>query len=174
MSTMSPRVRVLVITGSMGAGKTTVLGEASDLLAASNVAHAAIDLDGLGVCHLPDAPTADLALANLAAVWRNYAAAGAGRLLIAEALESEAARERLRAAIPDADVVVCRLRVPLAVMQARVRVREAGLWQQRYVDRVAALEARLDAAGVEDFSIQAGDRGVTDVAREMLERTGWL
>jgi adenylate kinase len=29
---MAARVRVMVITGSMGAGKTTVLGEASDLL----------------------------------------------------------------------------------------------------------------------------------------------
>jgi len=40
-------VKVLVITGSMGAGKTTVLGEASDLLAVSQVAYAVIDLDGV-------------------------------------------------------------------------------------------------------------------------------
>src|SRR5690349_23304571 len=40
---------VLVISGSMGAGKTTVLGEASDLLAASGIEHAAIDLDTLSI-----------------------------------------------------------------------------------------------------------------------------
>lgn len=38
-------VKVLVISGSMGSGKTTVLGEASDILTASNIAHVALDLD---------------------------------------------------------------------------------------------------------------------------------
>ena len=46
--------RVLVISGSMGAGKTTVMGEASDILSARGVAHAAFDLDALGIVLLPD------------------------------------------------------------------------------------------------------------------------
>jgi len=37
----------------MGAGKTAVLGEASDILAQRQIIHAAIDLDALGVAHLP-------------------------------------------------------------------------------------------------------------------------
>ena len=44
---------LLIITGSMGAGKTSVLGESSDILAQRNIAHAAIDLDALGLAHLP-------------------------------------------------------------------------------------------------------------------------
>ena len=36
---------MLIIRGSMGAGKTSVLGEASDLLALRHITHAAIDLD---------------------------------------------------------------------------------------------------------------------------------
>jgi hypothetical protein len=58
-------------------------------------------------------------------------------------------------------------------MQERVRVREPGLFQRRYVERVAALEALLDAAHVEDFAIETDRRRVTDVAREMLARAGW-
>ena len=46
-------MRVIVITGSMGSGKTTVLGEASDLLTARGVVHAAIDGDALANGHLP-------------------------------------------------------------------------------------------------------------------------
>jgi len=38
-------VSVIVISGSMGSGKTTVLGEASDILAAHSLVHAAIDMD---------------------------------------------------------------------------------------------------------------------------------
>ena len=53
-------LKVLVISGSMGSGKTTVLGEASDLLAAAEILHAAIDLDTLALGHLPAAASHDL------------------------------------------------------------------------------------------------------------------
>jgi hypothetical protein len=46
---MDHDVKVLVISGSMGSGKTTVLGEASDLLTMANILHAAIDLDYLAI-----------------------------------------------------------------------------------------------------------------------------
>ena len=42
-------VPVLVISGSMGSGKTTVLSEASGLLAEASIPHAALDLDCLTV-----------------------------------------------------------------------------------------------------------------------------
>ena len=167
-------MKVLVITGSMGAGKTAVLGEASDLLTLSNVAHAAVDLDNLGIYHLRHPAVPNLTLQNLSAVWRNYSAAGIDRLLIAEALESAGHRDRLQSVIPDAEMVVCRLRAALATMQQRVRTRESGMWRDRYLERVATLEALLDAPHVEDFSVDTDGRSVTDVAREMLQRAGWL
>jgi len=40
----------------MGAGKSAVMGEASDILARRRIVHAAIDLDALGVAHLPVTP----------------------------------------------------------------------------------------------------------------------
>jgi hypothetical protein len=42
----------LIITGSTGAGKTSVLAEASDIPALP-IVHAAVDLDALGLAHLP-------------------------------------------------------------------------------------------------------------------------
>jgi adenylylsulfate kinase-like enzyme len=75
-------VPVLVITGNMGAGKTTILAEASDLLTGAGIVHAAIDLDTLGMGHLPEEGWSDLPYRNLACVWRNYAAAGASRLMV--------------------------------------------------------------------------------------------
>ncbi|PYS43204.1 MAG: hypothetical protein DMG14_01560 [Acidobacteria bacterium] len=44
---------MIVISGTMGSGKTTVLSEASDILSSSGVVHAVIDLDGLGIGELP-------------------------------------------------------------------------------------------------------------------------
>src|SRR5438445_9804198 len=97
---MNVRVNVLIISGSMGAGKTTVLGEVSDILTMSGIPHAAVDLDALGMASLPAGAPDDLMFRNLAAVWKNYASAGLTRLLIARAVESAAELEQIRAAVP--------------------------------------------------------------------------
>src|SRR5438067_2069116 len=115
----------------MGAGKTTIMAEASDLLTLQAVVHAAIDLDGLGLAHLPsDRASSDVMYANLRSVWANYAAAGVKHLLIAAAVESRAELDRIVECVPEAAVIVCRVRAPIATMEARVRQREPGMWQE--------------------------------------------
>jgi hypothetical protein len=80
---------LLIITGSMGSGKTSVLAEASDILALRHIVHAAIDLDALGLAHLPSAAGNDgVMYRNLESVCKNYAALGVTRLLLARAMES--------------------------------------------------------------------------------------
>jgi predicted kinase len=167
-------IKIIVISGSMGSGKTTVMAEASDLLAAAGVIHAAIDLDGLGIGHVPEGAWPDLAYRNLASVWENYAEAGATRLLLAEAVESRGELDRIREVISNSDVVVCRLRANLETMRQRVLAREPGMLQDTFIARVAELEALLDAAHVEDFSLHNDEGSITEVARELLVRAGWL
>ena len=167
-------VHVVVISGSMGSGKTTVMAEASDLLTASRVAHAAIDLDALGVGYLPDDTWNDLTYRNLASLCANHRVAGVTRLLIAEAVENRAELDLIRNAIPDSEILVCRLKARLATMQQRVLTREPGLLQERLAARVAALEAMLDTAGLEDFVVENDNRSVTEVAHRILVRAGWL
>ena len=167
---------VLVITGSMGSGKTTLMGEVSDLLAMRGIVHAAIDIDAFGNAHDPTGTIdlAAMAYRNVAAAVQNYAVEGVTTLVMAGAIETRAELEQLRGAARATDLVVCRLRAPLALMQQRVRAREPGIWQQKYVDRVAVLEEALDHAALEDFSVaNDGSRPVTDVAREILQRARW-
>jgi hypothetical protein len=174
---MTAGVRVLVITGSMGSGKTTMMGEVSDLLAARGVRHAALDIDAFGNVHDPDGAIdlAAMAYRNLHAAVRNYAVAGVRTFVMAGAIESRAELAHLNGATAATELVVCRLTAPVGVMQERVRARERGMWQQRYVDRVAVLEARLDAAAVEHFSLpNDGARSITALGEEILKRTGWL
>ena len=105
-------VKVLVISGSMGAGKTTVLGEASDVLAARAIPHAAIDLDAVAAVLLPDESTRRLATSNLAAIFENFVSAGIQRVLLAAAVESRGELQALSAAMSNPEVVVCRLLAP--------------------------------------------------------------
>ena len=163
----SVRVSVLVLSGSMGSGKTTVLGEASDLLAAADIEHAAIDADGLSIGHLRE----DLTARNLAAVWSNYAAAGVTRLILAEAIDGPEKLARIRDAVPGAEIVVCRLRARIETMQQRVRLREPGMRQDEFVRRVAELDRSLI---LENFTVDNDGRDVTAVAREVLTRARWL
>ena len=174
---MTPRPKTLVISGSMGSGKTTMMGEVSDLLQRHHQAHAAIDIDAFGNAHDPAGgmDLAAIAYRNVAAVVRNYLAAGLSHFVMAGAIESRAELSQLRDAVNAIEVVVCRLRAPIAVMEHRVRMREPGLWQQKYVARVAELDGVLHAAGVEDFALSNdGTRAITEVAEEIVKRVGWL
>ena len=166
---------MLIITGAMGAGKTSVLAEASDMLARHHIAHAAIDVDTLGLAYVPTAARNDEVMyRNLRSVCSNYAALGVMRFLLARALENRAELDFCRGVVSAADTAVCRLTASIETMQQRVKMREPGVSQPEYVSRVAALSAILDRARLEDFSVLNENRSLTEVAHEMLIRAGWL
>jgi hypothetical protein len=166
---------LLIITGSMGAGKTSVLAEASDTLALRHIVHAAIDLDALGLAHLPFAAGNDGAMyRNLESVCKNYAALGVTRILLARAMEDRAELELCRTVVTAATTTVCRLTAGIHTMQQRVKMRESGVMQREYVDRVAILDAILDRAQLEDFAVINEDRSISEVAQKMLSKAGWI
>lgn len=169
----------------MGSGKTTILGEASDILTMHDVPHAGIDVDALSIMHLRGAGSQfrnydrndgrdDVMFRNLRDVWENYASRGITRIILARALETLAELELCRRAVPAEQTIVCRLRASVATMQERVRRREPGTLQQTFVERVSHLNSILDNAQLEEFSVVNEQRPVADVAREMLLRAGWL
>jgi hypothetical protein len=159
----------------MGAGKTSVLGEASGLLALRHIAHAAIDLDALGLAHIPSAAGNDGAMyRNLQSVRENYTSLGVRRLLLARAMEDRAELELCRGVVSATNMQVCRLTASIEAMEKRVRMRESGVSQREYVARVARLNDILDRARLENFSIANEDRSLTEVAHEMLVKSGWI
>jgi ribose 1,5-bisphosphokinase PhnN len=170
---------LLLITGGMGAGKTTVMAEASDLLAVRGVFHAAIDVDALGLAFLPPIAVGhgdgDLAMnGNLRSVCRNYAALSVERFILARAIEDRAQLETCRDAASATEVVVCRIVASVETMRQRLQMRETGIAQQEYLANAARLDASLDRARLEDFSVTNENRAVTDVAFEILVKSGWI
>jgi len=166
---------LLIITGTMGAGKTAVLGEASDILAQRQIVHAAIDLDALGLAHLPSAvPSDGVMYDNLRSICRNYTDLGVQRFLVARAIEDSAQLKFCRDIIPAANSLVCRLTASIETMKRRVQMRELGVSQREYIDRVAKLNAILDRAHLEDFAVTTENRSLTDIALEMLVKARWI
>lgn len=168
-------VSLLIITGTMGAGKTSVLGEASDILTRRQIVHAAIDVDSLGLAHLPSRiPKDDAMYCNLRSVCKNYIDLGVKRFLMARALESRSELDICRAAISATSTMVCRITASVEKMEQRVRMRECGTLGRKYVSRVAELNTILNKVRLENFSVINDDHSLTEVAHEMLVKAGWV
>jgi hypothetical protein len=179
--------RLLLITGTMGSGKTTLMAEASDVLIDRGVVHAAIDLDALGIGLMPPSesavadqradgkprPLEDLMYRNLALVWQNYRNAGVTTMVVAAAIDRRDL-PFLQAALDRPDTTICRIRAPLSVMQDRIRLREPGMFQNKGIKRVAELDALLDEAAIEDFTLTNHGQSITDLAVEMLRRARFI
>ncbi|MGC4191483.1 MAG: AAA family ATPase [Thermomicrobiales bacterium] len=170
---------VIVITGPVGAGKSTTADALSDLLGRRNVPHAVVDMDYLRWAW--PAPADDrfnsrLGFRNLAAVARTYREAGAQVLVLADVVETPDDRARYEQAIPGARVTIVRLRVPLDLVSARLHGRESGEHLAWSLTRAPELEGIMDAAGIGtapgDLIVDVGTQTPEDVAGEIAARLG--
>ena len=167
-------IPVLVLNGSVGAGKTTIGHAISCVLASAGIPHAFVDRDALCVSWPPRGRfNEELANRNLAAVWENFRDSGAERLVVAGVLESRDDVEALRTNIQSAAIIVCRLRASDAVRDMRLQAREHGVSRDWHRARSVELETILDHAAVDDFSIENDGRSPDAVAHEVLARAGW-
>jgi hypothetical protein len=167
-------VMAILISGSMGCGKTTVLGEASDILSKQSIPHGVVDLDAIGTVLLPDDAARDLTLRNLAAIYGNFVAAGITHVLLAQAVETHEELQRLRQILAGAELAVCRLTAGIDTMERRLRIREPGMHQELFVARSRRLQETLENVKLEDYMVLNDGRTVTEVAREVLHRAGWI
>jgi hypothetical protein len=169
-------IPVLVVTGPIGVGKSAVLYEADSLLVAAGSRHATVELEELARCWSPAIEPARAAFVyrNLAAVWANFAAVGADRLLLSALVERRTDVEGVVEAVPGTVVTVARLHAPLAVLEQRVRSREAGDSVEGELDGARWWARHFEEQHPEDFVVESGGRHVGEIAEELLRRAGWL
>lgn len=171
-------VPTIIVTGPVGVGKTTVADEMGYALRDAAVPHATIDLDRLRAGYPRQANDdrwgTKLGLTNLAAVWKNYQAAGARRLLIACVIEKRSDLDRFREAVPGADILVVRLRATPETLRARVRKRSHGTGMEWDLNRAVELAALMEEQPVEHMLVDTEDRDPPTIARDILQRAGWL
>ena len=170
-----PEIVVLVITGPVGAGKSTVAAALSEVLEDHSVRHALIDLDALRQV-VPNPPgdqfAVRLGLRNLAAVWPNYRALGIDALILADVVEDCGQVADYERAMPGAAVIVVRLDVPMELILARLARREGERTLAWYRRRAPELQEIMERHGVGDVVISVGARTPHEVALEIARLTG--
>lgn len=169
----------LVISGPPGVGKTTVAWEVFDQLVARGSKHALVDLDLLGASWpvpADDEHNERLKARNLAAMWQNFRAAGAERLIAAGVIENAAGLSAYVDAVPGLRPTVCRLRAADDTVRERI-VRRGREFDEAQVEKLARrareLSAALEHDGVADLVIDTDQLDVPAVAQLILSHLAW-
>ena len=167
-------VPLLILSGTIGVGKSTVLVEIHEVLSCSDVPHLCIDADALALSWPRRGDfNAVAVLESVASLWDNARLAGAQRCVIATVVERRAELDAYRHAIPHAELVLVQLTAPEAVRVSRIRHREVGSGLEWHLQRTSSLQHILDDAALHDFSVVNDGRSTREVALEVLTRAGW-
>jgi len=165
-------VDVLVLHGSPGAGKSTLARAISELLRASGAPHGVIDMDELSL--IDPSPGHSFAIANLRAIWPNYAAVANVKIIISTVVADEPELRELHEAMPGAAIMVCELTAPVEVLKERVTAREPDeFWRSRLRGYVDLHHSRADLEQIRDLLVSTHEKPVDATAREILQVTGW-
>ena len=166
--------RALLVTGTFGTGKTTLIEELAEMLEGLDLPYGAIDLDWLawtnvheqGLEHGID----DLEASNLEAVVANYLKAGARYFLLARAVKDREGLKRLRAAL---DMPLTVVRLALGIDEIKLRL-SGSVTSGRKEDLRMAADWLVDeeAADIADATF-VSDRPIQDLATEVLALLGW-
>ena len=159
-------MRAVLVTGSVGVGKTAVAAELGELLAERGLKAAVVDLDWLGWLAGADGGVDGLILANLSAVVPNFRTAGATHLVLARSVRDAQLVHELREALPESLSVV-RLTASRETVSRRLVARDVGAQLAEHLEEESA------DADVAEFEVANDDVPVRAVAQELARRLGW-
>jgi adenylylsulfate kinase len=168
--------RAILLTGTVGSGKTSVAIEIGELLESGETPYALVDLDWLA--WLRPAPsslvTQRSALAdNLGLIWPTFREAGVTRLVLARYVEDRAQLDDFRAVLPGVELFVVLLVAPHDVIERRLRARDSGAQLAEHLAEAATFAARAAEAALEDAVVENGERPLGDVAEQVLRAASW-
>lgn len=168
--------QVLIVNGTVGAGKTVVAEQVGELLREREVPHAVLDVDLLRWVWPPpegDRFAQQVVSDHLTAMAGTLSTRGYRHVVLAEVVEDPADRERYELAFDGADVRIVRVVANQTTREARIVAREAARESRDWhLARTVELEAVLDAVGLDD-AVVSNDRPLRDVAAQVLAAAGW-
>jgi predicted ABC-type ATPase len=169
MSSDAPHL--ILISGPVGVGKTTVAQEMSNQLAETGVAHTFVDLDALTYTYprRDDDPYGqNLALKNLQAVWANAQIYYPRVLIIARVIETAAGALEIADTVNASECTIVRLEAQDETLLNRVHQREQGAGHAWHEARALELSQSLSETDFANLVLGTDDRSVGDIANEII------
>jgi hypothetical protein len=175
LTAMGP-FRAILVTGTVGVGKTATLLAIGDLLAEDDEPYALVDLDWLAWVR-PDPASGEtvqgVLVENLGLVSETFGRAGVERLVLARAVRSLDEVEAIRFALGVTALTVVRLVAAPSVVEQRLRRRDRGVELVGHLAETAAFAEAAELAGIGDAVVAVDELAVEEVARAVLERASW-
>lgn len=174
-----PEIRVLVLCGASGVGKTSTAWEIGHRLQGVEIAHAILDTDDLDrVWPHPEGIEARISISrrNLQSCWATFSAVGARHLVLCGVMASTAeSTEWIADAIPGASIRFVRLVANHSTREGRLRRREIGSGFSHDMaasDRAATF---IEAHDREDMlTVATDEKSVAAVVEEVLDAIAWI
>jgi adenylylsulfate kinase len=169
-------LETILVTGTVGVGKTSVLIQIGEELELAAVPYAIVDLDWLAWLRPSEGSGASVqrVLAeNLGYVANTFRGAGVERLVLAHAVRRLHEIEAIRDAVGSGSFTVVRLTASSDAIEARLEARDTGAQLAAHLAEAEGFAADAEGAGIGDLVISTDERPVSALALEVLERAGW-
>ncbi|MCO5224423.1 MAG: AAA family ATPase [Thermomicrobiales bacterium] len=167
--------RAIIITGPVGAGKTTTTWALAELLEQNDISCAAIDMDSLRWFHPtpPDDPFGSaVGFRHLRMMTQTFRETSIPTLVLADVIEETTADHQR--AMPGYDVIVVRLQVDFARLDARLRQRETEIQIPWHLNRARELQGIMERNGIGDVVIEVKDESPAEIALSIATRLGLI
>jgi hypothetical protein len=165
----SSSVPLLLITGAPASGKTTAGEQIRHLLEQAGASFGLVDCDEIS----PDGLISEDRMVILARRLDEHLAAGAATLVVVWPLQSRDEVEAFRAALPWADVTVCRLHAETDVLLDRIRARDDRTFMAAHLASMALdIAPRLQREAPEDIVLATDHEPPLRIAGRALVHWG--
>jgi adenylylsulfate kinase-like enzyme len=163
----SGRSPIVWLFGPSGIGKSSTAWELYSRLRRDHLV-AFVDADQVGMCYPElegDPGNHEIKARNVLAVWRNFQALGAQRLVVSGLIDDEGMARRYAQVLGEVPQLF-RLRGTDAVLRERVMQRG---WKTHLIDRSLHDAEALDRSSFADVTVETTGRPVTEVAAQIAD-----
>ena len=166
---------ILLITGTVGSGKTIVAIDVGEQLADMGLPNAVIDLDWLGWVNVGGKFNEydQLIMQNVISMWPNYRVIGVEYLVLARMFLQREPLDFLAKAFPNTPVTVVRLVASKKTLEKRLSQRDSGETLREHLGEMESMNNILDELKLEDAVLANEGYSVEEIAKQTIKITGW-